>query len=171
MKERDYERNMVERRWSYNRRICDHHPGGGWFCRFAIDHPEKRRSKIFALGPDQVSIDRSELGSVTAEFAIILPAVLLILVFSISALSMQSNRMALIELAAEGSRAVARGEPETILNTLIQDRKFAPAPQASWVYEELSICLELTEKLKIPLLGNFLVIPVLERQCARKSGL
>jgi hypothetical protein len=58
-----------------------------------------------------------------------------------------------------------------MLNTLIQDRKLSPLPQVNWVYEELSICLELVENIKIPLFGNFLAIPVLERQCARKSGL
>jgi hypothetical protein len=171
MKARNYERNLVKRRWSNHSGVCDYHLGGCWLCGIAADHPKKRRSKNYVARSNQVSIDRSELGSVTAEFAIILPTALLILVISISVLAIQTNRMALIELAAEGSRAVARGESQTMLNTLIQDRKLSPLPQVNWVYEELSICLELVENIKIPLFGNFLAIPVLERQCARKSGL
>ena len=171
MKEIRNERYLVSRRWRDHSGICDYHFGCSWFCGFAPDNPKKRRSKDNAAGSNQVGIDRAELGSVTAEFAIILPAVLLILVFSISVLAIQANRMALIELAAEGSRSVARGESEAVLSGLIRDRKLTPPPEVNWVYEELSICLELVQNVKIPLFGNFLAIPVLERQCARKTGL
>jgi hypothetical protein len=95
----------------------------------------------------------------------------LILVFSLSVLALQANRMALIELAAEGSRAIARGETEDVLTSLIQDRKLSPEPQSKLEYESLSICLELSQNVKLPVLGNFMDFPVLERQCARKSGL
>jgi len=108
---------------------------------------------------------------VTAELAIVLPAVLMVLVFSITVLGIQTNRMALIELAAEGSRLVARGEPEEVLKELTQERNLVPFPTANWVYEELSVCLELSQNIKTALFGSFLSIPVLERQCARKSGL
>ncbi|CAB4685895.1 unannotated protein [freshwater metagenome] len=84
---------------------------------------------------------------------------------------MQSNRMALIELAAEGARALARGETEEVLETLIQDRALTPQPQTKLEYESFSICLVLSQNIKLPILGNFIDFPVLERQCARKSGL
>ena len=171
MKVRSNERNLVGRRWRNNSRIRDHHLGCSWLRRTATNNPEKRGSKSHALRHDPFSTNSSELGSVTAEFALILPAVLLILVFSLSVLALQANRMALIELAAEGSRAIARGETEDVLTGLIQDRKLSPEPQSKLEYESLSICLELSQNVKLPVLGNFMDFPVLERQCARKSGL
>ena len=171
MKVRSNERTPVGRRWSNNSRIRNHHPSCGWFCWAVTYHPEKRGGKGNAPRSNPVSTNSSELGSVTAEFALILPAVLLILVFSLSALAMQSNRMALIEIAAEGARALARGETEEVLETLIQDRALTPQPQTKLEYESLSICLVLSQNIKLPILGNFIDFPVLERQCARKSGL
>ena len=171
MKVRNNERTSIGRRWSNNSRIRNHHPCCGWLRRAVTYHPEKRGGKGDVARSNPVSTNCSELGSVTAEFALILPAVLLILVFSLSALAMQSNRMALIELAAEGARALARGETEEVLNNLIQDRALTPQPQTKLEYESLSICLVLSQNIKLPILGNFIDFPVLERQCARKSGL
>ena len=171
MKVRSNERTPGGRRWSNNSRIRNHHAGCGWLCRAVTYHPEKRRGKSHVARSNPVSPNSSELGSVTAEFALILPAVLLILVFSLSALAMQTNRMALIELAAEGARALARGEPEEVLSSLIQDRALSPQPQIKLEHESLSICLVLSQNVKLPILGNFIDFPVLERQCARKSGL
>lgn len=171
MKVRRNERTYVGRRWSDNSRIRNHHLGRSWLCRAVTYHPEKRRGKSHVARSNQVSTNRAELGSVTAEFALILPAVLLILVFSLSALAMQTNRMALIELAGEGARALARGEPEEVLISLIQDRALTPQPQIKLEYESLSICLVLSQNIKLPILGNLMDFPVLERQCARKSGL
>ena len=171
MKVRSNERNLVSRRWRNNSRIRNHHLGCGWLRRATTNNPEERGSKSHALRHDPFSTNSSELGSVTAEFALILPAVLLILVFSLSVLALQANRMALIELAAEGARAIARGETEEVLKSLIQDRALTPPPQTKLEYESLSICLVLSQNVKLPILGNFLDFPVLERQCARKSGL
>ena len=81
----------------------------------------------------------------TAEFAIALPAVLLILVFSLQALSVQAGRIDLIAKAGQLARAAARGEW---------------VPQAK--PEGKLICVEL--KIDRPFL-------ISEKQCARQLGL
>ena len=53
---------------------------------------------------------RSERGTVTAEFAIALPAVLLVLSFAVSALMIPVDRIRLAGDSAEEARAIARGE-------------------------------------------------------------
>lgn len=52
----------------------------------------------------------SEKGSITAEFAIALPAVLLVLSFSLSALMIPIDRIHLVAASATEARAIARGE-------------------------------------------------------------
>ena len=53
---------------------------------------------------------RSDRGTVTAELAIALPAVLLLLTFSMQALGLQVGRIELASKAGEMARAAARGE-------------------------------------------------------------
>jgi Flp pilus assembly protein TadG len=87
----------------------------------------------------------SERGTVTAEFAIALPAVLLTLVFSLQALSVQVGRIDLISKAGQLARAAARGEA-------VAEAK----PEGKLV------CVEL--KIERPFL-------IAEKQCARQLGL
>lgn len=53
---------------------------------------------------------RSETGTVTAELAIALPAVLLVLTFSMQALGLQVGRIQLISELTQLARQAARGE-------------------------------------------------------------
>jgi len=88
---------------------------------------------------------RSERGTVTAELAIALPAVLLTLVFALQALSLQAQRIELIAKAGQLARAAGRGDT---------------VPHAK--PEGNLICVEL--KLESP-------FPIAEKQCARQLGL
>ena len=54
---------------------------------------------------------KSESGSVTAEFVIVLPTVVGILLFSASLLGLQIERMRLVQRAASAANSLARGEP------------------------------------------------------------
>lgn len=88
---------------------------------------------------------RSEAGTVTAELAISLPAVLLVLTFAIQALMLQVDRMALIQSAGEQARAAARGE---IISEAEQEGNL--------------ICVTKT---------LVKVVTIKEKQCARSLGL
>lgn len=88
---------------------------------------------------------RSEAGTVTAELAISLPAVLLVLTFAIQALMLQVDRMALIQSAGEQARAAARGE---IISEAEQEGNL--------------ICVTKT---------LVKVVTIKEKQCARSQGL
>jgi hypothetical protein len=52
-----------------------------------------------------------ETGAVTAETAVALPAVLLVLVLAIWAMGAAVAQLALVDAARSGARAIARGEP------------------------------------------------------------
>jgi hypothetical protein len=53
---------------------------------------------------------RGERGSVTAEFAVVLPAVLLVLVLCVGSASVSVQRIAVQSAAASAARVAARGE-------------------------------------------------------------
>jgi hypothetical protein len=52
-----------------------------------------------------------ERGSVTAEFATVIPAVLLVLAACLAGLQLSSHQVRLQQVAAMAARSVARGEP------------------------------------------------------------
>jgi hypothetical protein len=52
-----------------------------------------------------------ERGSVTAEFATVIPAVLLVLAVCLAGLQLSSKQVRLQQVAAMAARSVARGEP------------------------------------------------------------
>lgn len=53
---------------------------------------------------------RGERGSITAEFAVVLPAVLLVLVLCVGSASVSVQRIVVQSAAAAAARAAARGE-------------------------------------------------------------
>ncbi len=88
---------------------------------------------------------RSDRGTVTAELAISLPAVLLMLTFAIQALAVQVDRIELAAKAGQLARAAARGEA------------------VSHATEEGDlICIKQTVNK---------VFQITEKQCARRLGL
>ena len=86
----------------------------------------------------------SERGTVTAELAISLPAVLLVLTLAIQGLNIPLQRMEIAARAGEQARAIARGE--TVGGNI----------------EGKLVCVTLT--------GSGL-IPLKEKACARRLGL
>lgn len=88
---------------------------------------------------------RSERGTVTAELAIALPAVLLVLSFALQALALQLERIALVGEVAGLARAAARGE-------------VVPGARI----EGTRVCVTKSRKL---------LLPIEEKQCARRLGL
>lgn len=87
----------------------------------------------------------SDRGTVTAELAIALPAVLLVLSFAVQVLAIQVERIALVSEVASLARAAARGEAIPGART-----------------EGSRICITKAREL---------LIPIKEKQCARRLGL
>ncbi|MDK3257310.1 TadE family type IV pilus minor pilin [Blastococcus capsensis] len=57
-----------------------------------------------------VSRDRAEAGMVTAETAVVLPVLLLVLVGAVAAVTVVGAQLRCVDAAREGARAAARGE-------------------------------------------------------------
>lgn len=110
----------------------------------------------------------SESGSVTAEFAVVLPAVFMIIAIAIGALSLQVERMRLVGLAAELARASGRGESEQAIRQVFDERlvgrRVEYSSDGSFSCAEVSTEVEL---LGLPSFG----LRLADRQCARTVGL
>ena len=107
-----------------------------------------------------------EAGAVTAEFALALPAVTMVLVLALGVIGAQTDRLALIELAASGSRALARGEPMATVWQLAKEAGAGISVRASFGVE--LVCVGASRQVGLPILPK---IELTERQCARKLGL
>lgn len=104
------------------------------------------------------SLLREERGSVSAEFAIALPAVALVLVCCLSGLQLASQQVRLQDAAALTARSAARGEGVGVAARL------APgAAVAHWRDGDLE-CVRLTTP------GTLLGIELSARSCALGSG-
>lgn len=125
--------------------------------------------------PQPINLSRldSQRGSVTAELAMALPAVSLIIAITLGAFALQIERMKLVDLSATAARASARGEPQESIRALIAEMV---APQDS---QDLSVefevrenmtCVVLSRQFELPGLGGML-FDLAETQCARKMGL
>ena len=87
----------------------------------------------------------SERGTVTAELALTIPSLLVVLTISIQALSLQVERVSLAGQVAELAREASRGE-------VVQGAK----------EEGVLVCVSRTKQF---------LLPITEKQCARRLGL
>ena len=103
----------------------------------------------------------------TAELVLTLPVVILIMTIAIGALSVQSAKLQLINVATMVATAVARGEPAEVINQLVE----AAGEQVSFELEELedTVCVKLSAA--VPIAGIEIgFLELAEKQCARASG-
>lgn len=110
-------------------------------------------------------------GSVTAELAIAMPAVSLVIAITLGAFALQIERMKLVDIAATAARAIARGEPEEQVRGLVNE--MAPGGlgnQVSFSMLEKFACVQISKDIKLPGLGAN-IFALAETQCARKMGL
>lgn len=168
------ETNLVRRKRSQHGGVCNSDFGSSWFRWASANNPEEPRGASDASRSHQVRSNGfrqflDDSGAVTAEFAIVLPGVLIILYMAISVMGIQTARIGLVELAAESSRALARGESETVVQQLLQEsgRSISSNP----LYSDLSVCVELVQISQIQALGTLFPLELKEVQCARKGGL
>lgn len=107
----------------------------------------------------------SERGSVTAEFALLIPAVLGLFVVLFSAFSVQLQRFEMQADASTAARALARGEDQQfVLNWLAE---VAPKFEVSLNLNAESSCVSLVSANNVAG-GDFWQLS--EKSCARNLG-
>jgi Flp pilus assembly protein TadG len=84
------------------------------------------------LLPSRAESSRGEAGSVTAEFAIALPAVLLVLVLCLTGVQAASYQLRVTDAAALAARSLSRGDAESA----VEDRILQLLPGAALVRSE-----------------------------------
>ena len=107
-----------------------------------------------------------ERGSITAELAIAMPTVALVIAVTLSAFGLQVERMKLVSLSAAVSRSRGRGEDRVQASDLAAQAE--PSAKLTVDYLADFVCATLTKDLKV---ADLPPITVSERQCARKAGL
>jgi hypothetical protein len=112
-----------------------------------------------------VLLDR-ERGSVTAELAVAMPSVVLVLAVILGGFGLQVERLKLVSLASSSARALGRGESESSVKSLAAE--VDPDGVVRFEYLEDFACAEISRKFEIAGMQSF---EVSERQCARKGGL
>ena len=106
---------------------------------------------------------RNESGSVTAELAVTLPAVGVILALVLGVYALQVQRLELVADAAMASRAVARGEAEAAAEQLVAH----PKREVSFTNTGELVCAKITQPAQ---LASLPVFDLIEQACARKAG-
>ena len=110
----------------------------------------------------------AEKGSVTAELALALPSVALVIAVTLGGFSLQVERMKLVDLSASAVRALARGEEQAAVEAMLKATR--PDALIKIEHEENQVCISVSFMARVPGLGAEL-LEVSEQQCARKMGL
>ncbi len=105
-------------------------------------------------------------GTVTAELALALPTVSLVVAVTLSGFGLQIERMKFVSVAASAARAIGRGETVQTVEDLV--RHMAPGSKVRLEYLENEVCANVSEAFALIGVREF---EVSERQCARKMGL
>jgi hypothetical protein len=71
------------------------------------------------------SASAADRGSVTAEFVVLVPAVLMVLACCLGGLSLVGAQLRLQDAAAQAARSAARGGGVTVVGTLVPDASVA----------------------------------------------
>jgi Flp pilus assembly protein TadG len=104
-------------------------------------------------------------GSVTAEFAVVLPAVLVVVALAVGAVGAASQSVRLADAAAVAARQTARGDAGSVPATLAA---LAPGAASSSSVEGAVVCLSLARPVSLgPLSG---VVTLRARSCAPSAG-
>lgn len=134
---------MVEGTTGAHRERLEHHAGRGEWLRRALL--------------------KGEGGSVTAEFAILIPMVLVILGIAISSITLSAHRVTLTSAAAEIARLEARGDIESAQTRLSQ----LHSTRIDRINDGQLLCVTLTAR---PAAGVLEVLEVRAKGCAAIVG-
>ncbi len=105
-----------------------------------------------------------ERGSVSAEFVMVLPVVVMILGICLGSLALQLERMKLVSVAATISRGLARGEPQEKLAELALGHRLAIENRNDLVCARILTVFSLPGLLGLP-------FEISDTECARRQGL
>jgi hypothetical protein len=123
---------------------------------------QRQRTKGVAVG-SRCSVER---GSITAELAIAMPSVVLVLAVALGCFGLQIERLKLVASAASFARSLGRGDSEQNIRDLARETN--SNLKLDFEYLEDFLCVTLSKNFAISSLPS---IEVSERQCARKGGL
>lgn len=107
---------------------------------------------------------RDERGTVTAEFAIVLPAVLIVLGLVVSGILLAAQRITLVSVAGEVSRAEARGDDAAAATALEQLSRDVVVERE---HPDPLLCVTLTSH---PVQGILSELGISARACAAMTG-
>jgi Flp pilus assembly protein TadG len=85
--------------------------------------------------------DANDGGSATAEFAIVVPAILVVLGVILAAMGMGRDSIAYTSLANQAARSIARGEDVSTVRARIE--RFAPHAQLT-IDQSSEVCVTVT---------------------------
>lgn len=106
-----------------------------------------------------------DAGSVTAEFAVVLPAVLAVVALAVGAVGASAQSVRLADAAAVTARQTARGDAESVPGTLAA---LAPGAVSSSSIEGAVVCLTLARPVSLgPVSG---IVTLRARSCAPTAG-
>lgn len=111
---------------------------------------------------------RRDTGSITAEFVLALPAVMLVVFLSIAAMSIQLERMGLVSSASALSRAIARDEADAVVNQMVES--LGSEISFELIEAEGRVCVILTRLVSFPMIETP-VFDLVETQCSLANGL
>lgn len=103
-------------------------------------------------------------GSVTAEFAVALPAILLLLVLCVGTLSAASRQVLLQDAVTDASRLVARGDDEGRALALIAAA--APGSRSEITRDDDLVCVAASAPIGVAAI----TVRVTARSCALAGG-
>ena len=118
--------------------------------------PHKRNSSNFV----------SDGGTVTAELAVAMPTVALLIAVTLSGFGLQLERMKFVSSAASLARALGRGEAQADVAALLAE--VSPEAALEVEYLENYVCAKVYKSVSFLGMSD---IEVMERQCSRKMGL
>ncbi len=102
---------------------------------------------------------RDERGLVTAELAIAIPALILVVGLVVGAIRWSMDAISATSVAAETARKIVRGEPEQ--SSLAASEQSVPEGDWSVRLEPLEVCVDARLPPPLPLMGHVTVT-----QCA-----
>lgn len=101
---------------------------------------------------------RSESGTVTAEFALLLPVFVAVVILAVGALSLVGMQIGNTVFVGEWARSLAHGAEQSAMLQQLQRSK--PGAQTDTVTGDGVLCLKLSEAVTVPLWSA--LIPRLE---------
>ena len=113
----------------------------------------------------------NQRGSVTAELAMALPAVVIVISITLGAFALQIERMKMVGVVATAARAIARGEnPDMVSGLVAEMQGVALGAELEIVFREELACVALSQGFELPGI-EAKIFELTETHCARKLGL